>query len=39
VLLWTAAASSFGGLLLWGAGIAHAALGALFVSVLVVPRR
>ena len=39
VLLWTAAASGLGGLLLWGAGIAHAALGALFVSALVTSRR
>ena len=39
VLLWTAAASGLGGLLLWGAGILHVVLGALFVSVLVVPRR
>ena len=28
-----------GGLLLWGAGIAHAALGALFVSAIVASRR
>ena len=35
VLLWTAAASGLGGLLLWGAGIGHAALGVLFVSALV----
>ena len=34
VLLWTAAGSGFGGLLLWGAGIGHAMLGALFVSAL-----
>jgi len=34
VLLWTAAESGLGGLLLWGAGIGHAALGALFVSAL-----
>ncbi len=34
VLLWAAAASSLGGLLLWGAGIGHAVLGALFVSAL-----
>ncbi len=39
VLLWTAAASGLGGLLLWGAGIAHAALGALLVSALVASRR
>ena len=34
VLLWTAAVSGLGGLLLWGAGISHAVLGALFVSAL-----
>jgi len=34
VLLWTAAESGLGGLLLWGAGIGHAALGALFVAAL-----
>jgi hypothetical protein len=34
VLIWTAAASDFGGLLLWVAGIGHAALGALFVLAL-----
>jgi hypothetical protein len=34
VLLWTAASSGIGGLLLWGAGIGHAALGLLFVSAL-----
>jgi hypothetical protein len=39
VLLWTAAGSGLGGLLLWGAGIGHAALGALFVSVFVTERR
>jgi hypothetical protein len=39
VLLWTAAGSSLGGLLLWGAGILHAALGALFVSAIVTSRR
>ena len=39
VLLWTAAGSGLGGLLLWGAGIAHAALGALFVSAIVKSRR
>ena len=38
VLLWTAAASGLGGLLLWGAGIGHAVLGALFVSALVTSR-
>jgi len=35
VLLWTAAASGLGGLLLWGAGIGHAMLGVLFVSALL----
>ena len=39
VLLWTAAGSSLGGLLLWGAGIIHATLGGLFVSALVRLRR
>ena len=39
VLLWTAAGLGLGGLLLWGAGIGHAALGALFVSALVTSRR
>lgn len=39
VLLWTAAASGLDGLLLWGAGIGHAALGALFVAVLVASSR
>ena len=39
VLLWTAAASGLGGLLLWGAGILHAVLGALFISAIVTSRR
>ena len=39
VLLWTAAGSGLGGLLLWGAGIGHAVIGALFVSALVTSRR
>jgi hypothetical protein len=39
VLLWTAASSGLGGLLLWGAGIAHAALGLLFVSALMAEER
>jgi hypothetical protein len=38
VLLWTAAEMGLGGLLLWGAGIGHAVLGALFVSALVTSR-
>jgi hypothetical protein len=39
VLLWTAAGSDLGGLLLWGAGIGHAALGLLFVSALMTEER
>ena len=39
VFIWTAAGSGLGGLLLWGAGIGHAALGALFVAALVASRR
>jgi hypothetical protein len=39
ILLWTAAASGLGGLLLWGAGFGHAMLGALLVSALVASRR
>ena len=39
VLFWTAAESGLGGLLLWGAGIGHTALGALFLSALVRSRR
>ena len=38
VLLWTAAEMGLGGLLLWGARIGHAVLGALFVSALVTSR-
>ena len=38
VLLWTAAEMGLGGLLLWGSGIGHAVLGALFVSALVTSR-
>jgi hypothetical protein len=34
VLIWTAAGSGFGGLLLWAAGIGHGVLGLLFVSSL-----
>ena len=34
VLLWTAAGSELGCLLLWGAGIGHTTLGALFVLAL-----
>jgi len=39
VLLWTAAGSGWGGLLLWGAGIVHAVFGVLFLSVLSGTRR
>jgi len=39
VLVWTAAGLNLGGLLLWAAGIGHAVLGALFLSVLVGMRR
>jgi len=39
VLIWTAAGLNLGGLLLWAAGIGHAVLGALFLSVLVGMRR
>jgi hypothetical protein len=39
VLLWAAAGLGLGGLLLWGAGIGHAMLGALFVSALVTSKR
>ncbi len=39
VLFWAAAGLSLGGLLLWGAGIGHAVIGALFVSALVTSRR
>jgi hypothetical protein len=39
VLIWTAAGSDLGGLLLWGAGIGHAALGLLFVSALMTEER
>jgi len=39
VLFWAAAASGLSGLLLWSAGIGHAALGALFVSALVTVKR
>lgn len=39
VLLWTAAGSDFGGLLLWGVGIVHAVFGVLFLSVLAGTRR
>ena len=39
VLLWAAAGLSLGGWLLWGAGIGHAVIGALFVSAFVTSRR
>jgi hypothetical protein len=39
VLIWAAAGLGLDGLLLWAAGLGHAALGALFVSALVTSRR
>ena len=39
VIVWAAAVLGIGGLLLWGAGIGHAVLGALFVSALVTSRQ
>ena len=39
VIIWAAAGLGLGGLLLWGAGIGHAVLGAFFVSALVVSRQ
>ncbi|MBU6435502.1 MAG: hypothetical protein KJS98_19505 [Nitrospirae bacterium] len=39
VIIWAAAGLGLGGLLLWGAGIGHAILGALFVSALTASRR
>jgi hypothetical protein len=39
VIIWAAAGLGLGGLLLWGAGIVHAALGVLFVSALVTAKR
>ena len=39
VLLWTAAGSGLGGLLLWGAGIVHAVFGVLFLAFLSGTRR
>lgn len=36
VLLWTAAGSDLGGLLLWVARIGYAALGVLFMSALLI---
>ena len=39
VIIWTATGSASGGLLLWGAGIGHAVIGALFISALVTLRR
>jgi len=37
VIVWAAAGLGLGGPLLWGAGVLHAAIGLLFVYVLVVP--
>jgi hypothetical protein len=39
VIIWAAAVLGLGGLLLWGAGIGHKILGALFVSALTASRR
>jgi len=39
VIIWAAAGLGLGGLLLWGAGISHAMLGALFVAALVTSKR
>ena len=39
VLLWTAAGSGLGGLLLWGVGIVDTVFGVLFLSVLSGTRR
>jgi hypothetical protein len=39
IIIWVAAGLGLSGLLLWGAGIGHAVLGALFVSALVRSRR
>lgn len=39
VIIWAAAGLGLGGGLLWGAGILHATLGALFVSALITSRQ
>ena len=39
VLIWAAAGPGLGGLLLWGAGIAHAVLAGVFISALAALRR
>lgn len=39
LIVWAAAGLGVGGFLLWGAGIGHAVLGALFVSALMTSRR
>jgi len=39
VIIWAAAGLGLGGLLLWGAGIIHAILGALFLWALVETRQ
>lgn len=38
ILIWAAAGLSLGGLLLWGAGIAHAVLAGFFISALAALR-
>ncbi|MBU6435204.1 MAG: hypothetical protein KJS98_18005, partial [Nitrospirae bacterium] len=39
IIIWAAAGLGLGGLLLWGAGIGHAVLGALFVAALMASGR
>jgi hypothetical protein len=39
VQIWAVVGLGFGGLLLWGAGIGHAGLDALFVSAFVTSKR
>ena len=39
VIIWAATGLGLGGALLWGAGILHIALGALFVSALMTSRQ
>ena len=38
IILWTAGATGLGGTALWGAGLVHALIGALFVYALAVRR-
>ena len=39
VIIWAAAVLGLGGILLWGAGVAHAVLGAFFVTTLTASQR